>query len=682
MTLLYKGPGKDSDLSDQKDEDSYDLSNDQLYEDLTLGLKKANDVLKEELEEMLNQFWSEEQQAYGFNYTQEQINEEIEKLLKQMPKPPGARNYHDQNNETKGLILETPGGAGHKQAAERKAHDLKKNKGFEDRAVEVISVLQEPDSDIDSWMKLGFIDIGKKVIKDWNEKQKKGDMGAITSLAVFQHQVRAGERIFGGHAGKEAFITFTARKNMEEIYDTQNIYTPNIARAVNKYVEIKTDEKKNHHYNHMVRLNDFLRQNPILKVFSSSTYTHEITHDPDFNLKYTKVMTDLPTMGEDFFVSLRLMGKEDFKNFHLEVPHAAPLTDKDYDQQNHINIKETLRELAQKHPEKGFGELLKDIIKSDDEVLDYQDLKDYLQEPQNEDKRRLYDIAYYVMKCPNFIDLELDHYNFTIGPIRPEFVEKHESIQNQEKVQTKKISFERNQVREDAISNKLFLKATGIKFEKNPKEYSMKVEDSQVAAIMLGSQASDKTLDYIDKYIEDARLNGEQDRCLFVLTGNYKDPKPNELESCLYQKVCERIVELKASNQFPENLQVIPLENQGPQMIADTFSIADEVLIRTGGLTSMEVEAVCKDDCRILIHSEVEEDVSKYTKKEDFEKACFKTMLPWEIGNAMHIQATRGDDRVKVVNTTSINKIRETMQTKQQNPLDASLSNDSRSPKP
>lgn len=590
-----------------------------------------------------------------YHCTEEDLLNEVERIEKARKARKDAFNYFEKNDETKGLIIETQGGAGHKQAAQRKQFDLttrsSEEEKFHSNETEIISVLQTPDSKKESWMKLAFIDIGKQVIKDWNEKQKKGEMGSLASLAMFQRQVQLGEYMFGQEAGKKAFTTFTARPNMKEVYDTQNIFTPYIARAVNQYVTIKKDETKCSRYNQRVRFNDFLRKIPLLSMFASDLYLHEITHVPNFKLPYTKVMTDLPTKGEDFFVSLRLMEKSDFENFYLEAPHAAPLTDETYDVENREKLKATLQNLARKYPTREFHTLLHEISQGDKEIVDYQTLYKYLNQENNIKMRELYDIAYYVMQCPNLIDLDPSHFHLTIGPIRPAFVQKYEErIGKKHKNETSIISIEQSKKNRDAQSS------TVLELEsKIPKEKVEIPRNADVNAIMLGSQASEKTLKYIDEYIENFKKS-EKEHYLFVFAGDYSLPiKENDsTKLCLYEKVCQKIIDAN----LPENVHIIPLENQGEKMIAKTFSIADEVLIRSGGLSSMEVEAVCKEGCRIFVHSETEEDVDSFTSEENFNQACFKKMLPWEEGNGLHIQASRRDCHVKIVNTTSINKIR------------------------
>lgn len=617
------------------------------------GFKKENE---DKLIARFVEFFNE----HKIKASKEEVLAELNRLLAEM-KRLESKNYFEKNESIEVLIIETQGGAGHIQAAKRKKQDVMKREEdrLEESMVETISVLQDPTSEKESWMKLAFVDIGKGVIKDWNEKQKKGEMGSLTSLAMFQYQVRLGERIFGKKAGKKAFTTFTARPNMKEIYDTQNIFTPHFARAVNRYVEIKKSEEKCRAHNRLVGFNSFLRQMPLLRGLSSDLYLHEIEHDPDFKLSYTKVMTDLPTKGEDFFVSLRLMKKKDLENFYLEVPHAAPLSDKIYDVKNRENLKRVLRNLSGKYPDEGFDELLKDIVRGDDEIIDYSELYNYLNDENNIDKRRLYDIAYYVMQCPNLIDLAPDHFKFTIGPIRSAFEKKHEERKSPKEKSDVKITFGRSQAEKDKESNQLFIDATGIDIDIGAdKKSTIEIpKDAEVEAIMLGSQASQKTLTYIDEYIE-ALKDSDKEHYLFVFTGNHfpaSRESDGSMKQSLYEKVCNRIKE----KQPLEKIHIIPLENQDEHMIAQTFSVADEVLIRTGGLSSMEVEAVCKEGCRIFIHSEVEEDRRSFSSEEDFEEVCFEKMLPWEEGNALHIQASRKDCSVKIVNTTSLNTIRE-----------------------
>lgn len=107
--------------------------------------------------------------------------------------------------------------------------------------------------------------------------------------------------------------------------------------------------------------------------------------------------------------------------------------------------------------------------------------------------------------------------------------------------------------------------------------------DEQIASIMLGSQASNDTVEYIETLLE----NGMER--VFVFGG--KNPA-----------ILEKINEIL--NKHPEYAgRIIPLGNQGDKEIASLMSRSNMVIIRGGGLSVME--QLCMDhspEQTVLIH--------------------------------------------------------------------------------
>lgn len=115
-----------------------------------------------------------------------------------------------------------------------------------------------------------------------------------------------------------------------------------------------------------------------------------------------------------------------------------------------------------------------------------------------------------------------------------------------------------------------------------PQPYAI-AADEQISSIMLGSQASNDTVEYIETLLE----NGMER--VFVFGG--KNPA-----------ILEKINEIL--NKHPEYAsRIIPLGNQGDKEIASLMSRSNMVIIRGGGLSVME--QLCMDhnpEQTVLIH--------------------------------------------------------------------------------
>lgn len=175
---------------------------------------------------------------------------------------------------------------------------------------------------------------------------------------------------------------------------------------------------------------------------------------------------------------------------------------------------------------------------------------------------------------------------------------------------------------------------------------SLAVEkNAEVHSLMLGSQTqSENMLAYVTQEIELARqYYGRRSGplYLFIFAGK------NEGEASLFQRLCSLVRSLKAEGRWPVGLHLLPLSYQGDEFIGHLYSFADLILIRSGGLSCMEVEAVSRG--MILIHS------SDLKEKVGISADLIEGGIPnWEAGNALHvIDATRLADhrrRAFVVN--------------------------------
>lgn len=378
----------------------------------------------------------------------------------------------------------------------------------------------------------------------------------------------------------------------------------------------------NHHvFGHEVRgkLKNKLLKHPDVNEIVDTEYlfakdfareVHQLNKKRDKKVKYTLVLTDLPADIENMLYPLSMIDKKDLSSFYLEAPHAPPLTGKDSQQ--------TVQYFKKQCP----------FLFDNDKILSLNTLSD--------SQRAEYNRTYYRKQYRNLRQLADDHFEFTYGPIRQPFIEIASGYSSFTKASPLNIQFKTNE------GQKLFELTTGIKVKDNATTIEMP-NFSLVSSIMLGSNAATQaTLDYIKEQVTDYNMQLKEnqnmpERYLYVFTGNCK-------KDSLFEKVCDLINQYKKKNILPEQFKIIPLEHQEADVIAQLYSVADECLIRSGGLSCMEVKAVCGG--RVFIHSEYQG--TKFTKEN-----LFKPMLPWEIGNAKHVQAVLGKHRVQFVTPKS-----------------------------
>lgn len=157
-------------------------------------------------------------------------------------------------------------------------------------------------------------------------------------------------------------------------------------------------------------------------------------------------------------------------------------------------------------------------------------------------------------------------------------------------------------------------------------ENSMEIgENDCVIVIMLGSQSNKNST---QKYVNDLinfynNKNPDSKQFVFVCCG---DHQTNGKEESLFSKISNLVKISKDNKQYPENLHVIPLENQNAEQIALLFRRSNVTITRSGGLTAMELHKLSTG--QTYIHS-TNEDPNQ-------------GMPEWEAGNARYLHHTKG----------------------------------------
>ncbi len=156
--------------------------------------------------------------------------------------------------------------------------------------------------------------------------------------------------------------------------------------------------------------------------------------------------------------------------------------------------------------------------------------------------------------------------------------------------------------------------------------------DDRVLSIHLGGHACiQATMEYVASRIRSStlRLNKEY---VFVLCG--ENSGKDSLFSRIHQMISETVI--------PNGLEIVPLTRQTDEEIAPILARSDVAIIKSGGLTSMEVTQV--PPRKILIHSLCPRGVTN-------EEAMIQQGMPvWEGGNARYLMA-RNQARVVTAET-------------------------------
>jgi len=150
-------------------------------------------------------------------------------------------------------------------------------------------------------------------------------------------------------------------------------------------------------------------------------------------------------------------------------------------------------------------------------------------------------------------------------------------------------------------------------------------ENDQVFTVLLGGQAViEATLEYVKKMIRWARRSKHKDSCfhLYVFCSKHISG-----QNTLFKQICNLTIKTK---DFPKNLHVIPLALQDDTEVAPILFRSDVIIIRSGGMASMEVLKIVNG--KAFIHSEVKNATRKSTQHE-----LLKGIALWEAGNAEYL---------------------------------------------
>lgn len=129
------------------------------------------------------------------------------------------------------------------------------------------------------------------------------------------------------------------------------------------------------------------------------------------------------------------------------------------------------------------------------------------------------------------------------------------------------------------------------------------LENSDIHFLMLlGSQAGiESTMNYVTNFIEMKTMaKKDTKQVVYVFCG---DHNPLQKNKSLFEQVCNKVKESKRKQEFPENLEIIPLEGQKADYVASILRKSKTTTTRAGGLTAMELYKVVNKECQIFIHS-------------------------------------------------------------------------------
>lgn len=235
----------------------------------------------------------------------------------------------------------------------------------------------------------------------------------------------------------------------------------------------------------------------------------------------------------------------------------------------------------------------------------------------------------------------VEHIRFgrlTAKPLRKEFTENHcgtVTVQTHADGGLYEKAF-----MQKALSNADYAddgKTQHLSFEKQPKD--------KVVTLTLGSQSSVAIFDYIDAFIEEtlaANLEPHARQFLFITTSK-NDGSAQTMYAKARAHLAKRMAELEAAHiTWPDSAQVIPLAFQDAKSMASLFQNSDVLVARSGGISSMEIEATqaLAPNRRVYIHSEAAPKKPTLFPRTNPD-ACYDTLLPgtvrWEGGNAQYL---------------------------------------------
>ncbi len=160
--------------------------------------------------------------------------------------------------------------------------------------------------------------------------------------------------------------------------------------------------------------------------------------------------------------------------------------------------------------------------------------------------------------------------------------------------------------------------------------------EHRVSTLMLGSQPTQSaTLKYVKKFIQLAKKDlNKKNHWLFVFCS-----KKRFEDVSLQTKIHNLIIN---NQNFPSNLNIIPMSAQEDSVIAPLFNRSDATVTRSGGVTAMELMTVAKG--HIWIHRETSDSIfEKFLKNRSFfELYSYKGMPKWEYGNANYLEKEKG----------------------------------------
>ncbi len=172
-----------------------------------------------------------------------------------------------------------------------------------------------------------------------------------------------------------------------------------------------------------------------------------------------------------------------------------------------------------------------------------------------------------------------------------------------------------------------------------------KQANDKFAMIVLGSQSSSSILRYVDQYIEQvirSKLDDKGRQMLFIAAGK-NDGSTETVYAKLREHLDRKREELNmAGISWPKTAKIIPLSFQDEKAMASMFQNVDQLIIRTGGATSIEAEVTqeLNPKRRVYIHSEASVDMPELFPKEHFD-ACYDSLLKgtirWEGGNGQYL---------------------------------------------
>ncbi|MBN2479931.1 MAG: hypothetical protein JXA94_06860 [Parachlamydiales bacterium] len=171
--------------------------------------------------------------------------------------------------------------------------------------------------------------------------------------------------------------------------------------------------------------------------------------------------------------------------------------------------------------------------------------------------------------------------------------------------------------------------------ENNTFNFNIGKEDYLIT-VLLGSQPSYKsTVEYVKKVIDFlSKKDIQKNVYLFVFCSS--------LKLGLMQKLYSMIQNIE---NFPKNLNVVPMSFQSDEIIAPIFHRSDLTVTRSGGQTAIELKTVCSG--KKCVHSESR-------SKNITLKKLLKGIPVWESGNAVYMKEKMG---IEIINTDLFAKV-------------------------